>query len=82
MGSFGGYGVVDLLDLEEVLDSLLPAARLVWRVVPLAPCRRPWIRSISKDEEELSRLREIVPAGGVDYGCRRFRGFSGGFGGL
>jgi hypothetical protein len=43
------------LDLEEVLDSLLPAARLVWRVVPGA-LPAPWIRSISKAKAELNGL--------------------------
>jgi hypothetical protein len=50
------------LDLEEGLDSLTPAARLVWRVVPGA-LPAPWIRSISKDEAELNRLREMGSAG-------------------
>jgi hypothetical protein len=54
--------VVDL-DLEEVLDSLLRAARLAWRWFPGA-LPAPWIRPIPKDEAELNGLRETVPAGG------------------
>jgi hypothetical protein len=54
--------VVDLLDLEEVLDSLLPAARLAWRVFPGA-LPAPWIRAISKEEVEMSRHPGDGPGG-------------------